>query len=145
MPAPAIRKGDRIRLKTRTAFGFKGYAIALNDCFDNDPNAIVEFRPERCDDPHYLGVACRFQVARCTTTTTMTKATKRRTTLLTDDELYDLHMALDVLCGCYGSGVDVPEVQTLLKRYAGGTPDGTRARALFNQLWKIARVRIDSL
>ena len=33
----------------------------------------------------------------------MTKATKRRTTLLTDDELYDLHMALDVLCGCYST------------------------------------------
>ena len=75
----------------------------------------------------------------------MTKATTRRTTLLTDDELYDLHMALDVLCGCYSSGVNGPEVQTLLKRYAGGTPDGTRARALFNQLRKIARVRIDSL
>lgn len=66
-----------------------------------------------------------------------------RTTLLTDYEVYDLCNALDVLCGCYADGESGPEVQNLLKRYAAGTPDGQRARALFNQVRTLGRIRID--
>jgi hypothetical protein len=66
-----------------------------------------------------------------------------RTTLLTNDEVYDLCNALDVLCGCYAEGESGPEVQDLLKRYAVGTPGGRRARALFNQVQTLGRIRID--
>ena len=64
-----------------------------------------------------------------------------RTHLLSDDEVYDLQMALDVLCGCYCSGVNGPVVQSILKRYEAGKPDGIRARALFNRLDKIGRIK----
>ena len=69
----------------------------------------------------------------------------KRTHLLTDEEVRDLIMALDVLCGCYSSGVNGPEVQSLLKRYAGGTKGGERARALFHHLPEIGRISIQDL
>ena len=68
-----------------------------------------------------------------------------RTHLLSDDELYDLQMALDVLCGCYCSGVNGPEVQTILKRYEAGKPDGIRARTLFKHLPKLAKVQLSRI
>ncbi len=69
----------------------------------------------------------------------------KRQTLLTPQEVIDLHNALDVLCGCYADGTDSPFVQDLLQRYAPGTSDGKRARALFTHLQKLASVRIDQL
>ena len=68
-----------------------------------------------------------------------------RTHLLSDDEVYDLRMALDVLCGCYSSGVNGPEVQAILKRYEAGKPDGIRARTLFNHLSKIGKIQISRI
>lgn len=69
----------------------------------------------------------------------------KRQTLLTVEEVIDLHNALDVLCGCYADGTDSPFVQELLERYAPGTPEGKRARALFTHLQKLASIRIEQI
>ena len=69
----------------------------------------------------------------------------KRTNLLSDDEVYDLHMALDVLCGCYCSGVNGPEVQSILKRYEAGKPDGIRARTLFRHLSNLGKIPISRI
>ena len=60
--------------------------------------------------------------------------------LLTPEEYFDLCNALDVLCGCYGNDPADEFVSALLKRYAPGTPDGDRARTLFQRLLAISNL-----
>lgn len=71
--------------------------------------------------------------------------TTPRETLLTAKEQSDLLNALDVLCGCYADGVNSPDVQTILKRYEAGKPDGIRARTLFKHLPKLAKVQLSRI
>ena len=61
---PRIKKGDLIRLKTRSIGGWKGYAIAKQDQLSSDPNEVIVYYPEG-DDPSRDSIACRFEVARC--------------------------------------------------------------------------------
>jgi len=57
-----LRKGDRIRLKVRTAWGWKGEAIVVRDQLG--PDDIIAWR--RIDDENYNrcpGIACRHEVS----------------------------------------------------------------------------------
>jgi hypothetical protein len=55
MSRARIRKGDRIRLKVRSGLGFKGYAVAVEDCCSE----TVHWRPEGETDPNWVGIALR--------------------------------------------------------------------------------------
>jgi len=70
-------------------------------------------------------------------------ATKKRTTLLTPEEVQDLCNALDVLCSCYGN--DDRFVKKILRRYKHGTVGGERARGLFRHISKLSHIRIDQI
>jgi len=70
-------------------------------------------------------------------------ATKKRTTLLTPEEVQDLCNALDVLCSCYGN--DDRFVKKILRRYKHGTVGGERARGLFQHISKLSHIRIDQI
>lgn len=59
-----LRTGDRIRLKTRTVFGFKGIAIVLRDT-SSSPDGLVAWRPEGSSDHSFIGHAIRCEVAKC--------------------------------------------------------------------------------
>ena len=63
--ATTLSKGDRIRLKVRTASGFNGYAIVLNEWPVTRPDETVEWRPEGCEDPYFIGICARHHVAKC--------------------------------------------------------------------------------
>ncbi len=66
MPAPLIRKGDRLRLKVRLVDGWKGYATALRDQLDQNPDAVIDFRREGLPADQYdLCCALRSQVVLC--------------------------------------------------------------------------------
>jgi hypothetical protein len=66
MPAPLIRKGDRIRLKVCCIDGWKGYGYALNDELDRNPDAVIDFRREGIpDDQDDCCIALRSQVVLC--------------------------------------------------------------------------------
>ncbi len=66
MPAPLIRKGDRIRLQVCCIDGWKGFGFALEDELNRDPDAVITFRREDMpEDQFNCGVALRSQVARC--------------------------------------------------------------------------------
>ena len=58
----ALKKGDRIRLKVRTFFGWKGCGTVLHDC-DDDRAGLVYFHPDG-DSPEARAVALRCEVAR---------------------------------------------------------------------------------
>ena len=60
-----IKKGDRIRLKVQTVFGWKGYAYAKQDQLTDDPSEVIEFFRENKDPQTDHCIACRFEVARC--------------------------------------------------------------------------------
>ena len=59
-----LKTGDRIRLKTRTVFGFKGIAIVLHDT-SSFPDGLVSWRPEGSSDHNFIGHALRCEVAKC--------------------------------------------------------------------------------
>ena len=60
-----IKKGDRIRLKNRSVFGWQGYGIAKYDQQSNDPGEVICFYREGGDPFEDHAIACRFEVARC--------------------------------------------------------------------------------
>ena len=60
-----LKKGDRIRLKVRTVFGFKGTATVVNDQVNN----LVQWRPDGSnpdDTSQDFCYACRHEVAKIT-------------------------------------------------------------------------------
>ena len=63
--ATTLSKGDRIRLKVRTASGLNGYAIVLNEWPVTQPDETVEWRPEGREDRYFIGVSARPHVAKC--------------------------------------------------------------------------------
>ena len=63
--ASTLKKGDRIRLKTPTVSGFKGFAVVLLDYPDPCPDDVIAWRPEGCTDVTFLGISPRCQVVRC--------------------------------------------------------------------------------
>ena len=58
----ALRKGDVIRLKVRTAFGWRGYGIVNRDMAEHDPDATVSFY-RFGHSPDEMCIAKRHQVA----------------------------------------------------------------------------------
>jgi hypothetical protein len=60
-----IKKGDRIRLKVRSVFGWQGYGIAKYDQTSDDPGEVICYYREGGDPFEDHCIACRFEVARC--------------------------------------------------------------------------------
>lgn len=57
-----LKKGDRIRLKVRTVFGFKGTATVMEDQVGDEPDATIRFKKDGSTEEHCY--ACRHEVAK---------------------------------------------------------------------------------
>lgn len=58
-----LKKGDKIRLKVRTLFGWKGIGIVMEDQIERGGDASIRYQKEGTEQD--MCFALRYQVSKC--------------------------------------------------------------------------------